>query len=288
MKPWELGNRRSLLKVDRGFLCWAWFCLNVHHKSLKKFYTMSLVAYTMPTGCFLQFGLRTLCQGLSASIQMIKLYLCGLRPPQCQVQLFIHIPGISLHYGGSFCSPAIIRIPASCVPILLSDTHWRLVWLCLEVKSWARVYSLEARARPCSVEAQQLVSHDVDAKLRPSVLICPPGHPIFELLYDIRGLLPLRIKTCDTGFLSLKIESPPHKCCLYIHHNQNEYGYEDNGVFVLSRPRLCMCYAFFKYDRFWVRIGYNRDWSKQFKWYVSQEGITEVFSSGISHMRSWF
>jgi hypothetical protein len=110
--------------------------------------------------------------------------------------------------------------------------------------------SLEARARPCSVEAQQLVSHDVDAKLRPPVLICPLGHPIFERLNDIRGLLPLRIKTRDTGFLSLKIESPPHKCCLYIHHNHNEYGYEDNRVFVLSRPRLCICYAFFKHDLF--------------------------------------
>jgi hypothetical protein len=109
------------------------------------------------------------------------------------------------------------------------------------------------------VEAQQLVSRDVDAKLRPPVLICPLGHPIFELLYDIRGLLPLRIKTCDTGFLSLKKESTPHKSCLYIHHNQNEYGYEDNRVFVLSRPRLCICYAFFKHDLFWVRIGYNRD-----------------------------
>jgi len=84
---------------------------------------MSLMAYTMPTGCLLQFGLRTLCQGLSASVQMIKLHLLSLRPPQRQVQLFIHIPGIFLHYGGSFCSPAIIRIPASCVPILLSDTH---------------------------------------------------------------------------------------------------------------------------------------------------------------------
>jgi hypothetical protein len=156
----------------------------------------------------------------------------------------------SLHYGGSFCSPAIIRIPVSCVPILLSDTHWWLVWLCLEAKSWARVCSLEARARPCSVEPQQLVSHDVVAKLRPLVLICPLGHPIFELLYDIRGLLPLRIKTRGTGFLSLKIESPPHKCCLYIHHNHNEYGYEDNRVFVLSRPRLCICYAFFKHDLF--------------------------------------
>jgi hypothetical protein len=52
---------------------------------------------------------------------------------------------------------------------------------------------LEAGARPCSVEAQQLVSHDVDAKLRPLVLICPPGHPICELLYETRGLLPLRI-----------------------------------------------------------------------------------------------
>jgi hypothetical protein len=30
--------------------------------------------------------------------------------------------------------------------------------------------SLEARARPCSVEAQQLVSHDVDAKLRPPII----------------------------------------------------------------------------------------------------------------------
>jgi len=109
------------------------------------------------------------------------------------------------------------------------------------------------------VEAQQLVSHDVDAKLRPSILICPSGHPIFELLSDIRELLPLRIKTCDTSFLSLKIESPPHKCYLYIHHNQNEYGYEDNRVFVFSRPRLCIYYAFFKHDQFWVRIGYNRD-----------------------------
>jgi hypothetical protein len=78
------------------------------------------------------------------------------------------------------------------------------------------------------VEAHQLVSHDVDAKLKPPVLICPPGHPIFELLYDIRGLLPLRIKTSDIVFLSLKIGSPPHKCCLYIHHNQNVCGYEDN------------------------------------------------------------
>jgi hypothetical protein len=211
---------------------------------------MSRMAYTMATGCLLQFGLRTLCQGLSASVLMIKLHLPGLCPPQCQVQLFIHITGISLHYGGSFCSPAIIRIPVSCVPILLSDTHWWLVWLCLEAKSWARVCSLEARAKPCSVEPQQLVSHDVVAKLRPLVLICPLGHPIFELLYDIRGLLPLRIKTRDTGFLSLKIESPPHKCCLYIHHNHNEYGYEDNRVFVLSRPRLCICYAFFKHDLF--------------------------------------
>ncbi|KAH8947311.1 hypothetical protein BDL97_11G033700 [Sphagnum fallax] len=30
--------------------------------------------------------------------------------------------------------------------------------------------SLEARARPCSAEAQQLVSHDVDAKLRPPII----------------------------------------------------------------------------------------------------------------------
>jgi hypothetical protein len=173
------------------------------------------MAYTMPTGCLLQFGLRTLCQGLSASIHMIKLHLPGLCTPQSQVQLFIHISGISLHYGGSFCSPAIIRIPASCVPILLSDTHWWLVWLCLEAKSWARVCSLEARASACSVEAQQLVSHDVYAKLIPLVLICPPGHPIFELSYDIRGLLRLRNKTCDTGFLSLKIVSTSQMLSLY-------------------------------------------------------------------------
>jgi hypothetical protein len=35
MEPWEPGKRRSLVKVDRGFLCWAWFYLNFHHKSLK-------------------------------------------------------------------------------------------------------------------------------------------------------------------------------------------------------------------------------------------------------------
>jgi hypothetical protein len=85
----------------------------------------------------------------------------------------------------------------------------------LEAKSWARVCSLEARASACSVEAQQLVSHDVDAKLIPLVLICPPGHPIFELSYDIRGLLPLRNKTCDTGFLSLKIVYPSQMLSLY-------------------------------------------------------------------------
>jgi hypothetical protein len=61
---------------------------------------------------------------------------------------------------------------------------------------------------------------------------------------------------CDTNFLSLETEFPPHKCCLHVHHVQNECGYEDNGFFVLSRPRLCICYAFFKDDGFWLPIGY--------------------------------
>ncbi|CAK9196375.1 unnamed protein product [Sphagnum troendelagicum] len=37
-------------------------------------------------------------------------------------------------------------------------------------ESWARVCSLQARASACSVEAQQLVSHDADAKLRPLII----------------------------------------------------------------------------------------------------------------------
>jgi len=55
------------------------------------------------------------------------------------------------------------------------------------------------------------------------------------------GCCHWELKMCDTNFLSLETESPPHKCCLHAHHNQNEYGYEDNGFFVLSRPRLCIC-----------------------------------------------
>jgi hypothetical protein len=47
-------------------------------------------------------------------------------------------------------------------------------------------HSLEARARPCSVDAQQLVSHDVDAKLRP---------PIIELIN--RSLQPYKAKMCN-------------------------------------------------------------------------------------------
>ncbi|KAH9547458.1 hypothetical protein CY35_11G035200 [Sphagnum magellanicum] len=48
------------------------------------------------TCCLLQFRLRTLCQGVSASVQMIKLHLPGLHPLQCQVQLLIHITGCAV------------------------------------------------------------------------------------------------------------------------------------------------------------------------------------------------
>jgi hypothetical protein len=77
-------------------------------------------------------------------------------------------------------------------------------------------HSLEARARPCSVEAQQLVSHDVDAKLRPLIIelingslqpytekmgIMEPQDIIRLVSSDVKEKLKTLVSLCKVDYL---------------------------------------------------------------------------------------